>query len=278
MQQRQILFFRNLVTLLISALLFSCSQYQKIIKSSDYELKYKAAKEYFAKKDYTRAMALFEELVPITRGTQRAEEVAYYYAECNYQLGDYLLAGFHYKDFYRLFPQSDKAETALFRNAFCYFKNSPSSSLDQENTLIAIQEFQFFIESYPDSKLIPECNAHIDALRLKLETKAYNISKLYYNVGEYKAAIQSFGNLLKDFPDTRFREEAAFLTLKSSYLLAINSIESKKMERLQQAASLYTKFIDQFPKSKLLGQAESMYNSCNRFLASYSKTANSTKP
>lgn len=270
--------FRTLVFLLMPVLLFSCSRYQKIIKSSDYDLKYKAAKEYFAKKDYTRAMSLFEELIPITRGTQRAEEVAYYYAECNYELGDYLLAGFHYKDFYRLFPQSEKAETALFRNAFCYFKNSPSSSLDQENTLIAIQEFQFFIEAYPESKHIPDCNAYIDELRMKLETKAYNISKLYYNVGEYKAAIQSFNNLMKEFPDTKYREEAAFLTLKSSYLLAINSVESKKMERLKQTTSLYTKFIDQFPKSKLLGQAESMYNSCTRFLASYTKIANSTKP
>ena len=42
----------------------SCSKYQKLLKSSDMELKYEAAMAYYDDEKYERAMALFEELIP----------------------------------------------------------------------------------------------------------------------------------------------------------------------------------------------------------------------
>jgi len=52
----------SLLLLSLSLLLVSCSEYQKILKSNDYELKYKSAVEYYQKKDFSRAQALFQEL------------------------------------------------------------------------------------------------------------------------------------------------------------------------------------------------------------------------
>ena len=102
-------------------------------------------------------------------------------------------------------------------------------------------------------------NEIIDKLRTKLEKKAYEIAKQYYNLSDYKASIYSFTNVLKDFPDTKYREELNFLIIKSNYLLAINSIEAKKEERLKATIDAYLKFVDTFPKSEYLQSAESIY-------------------
>ena len=263
MKALQFISFR-LLPLVFMVLAFSCGKYQKVLKSSDFDYKYKMAVKYYEKQDYIRALPLFEELMTVFRGTARSEEVALYYANCEYEIGDYYLAGFHYKEFVKMFPQSKHAEEAMFKNAYCYYRNSPVSSLDQANTMVALQEFGLFLNMFPNSTRIQECNDIVDRLRLKLETKAFDNAKLYYNLANYKASQQAFMNFAKEFPDSRFREEAAFLQLKSAYLLAINSIETKQKERFQSTMGIYLKFIDAFPKSKFLSQAESIYITCNK--------------
>jgi len=256
-----------LFSLVFSLLFASCSKYQKTLRSADYETKFKAAVGYFDKRDYSRALPLFEELITVFRGTVKAEEVAWYFSRCQYEVGDLMLASFHFKEFYRTFPNSPHAEEALFKNAYCYFLNSPPSSLDQANTHSAIEEFQLFVNLFPESQRIAEANELVDKLRGKLEQKAFDNARMFYEIGEYKAAIQGFNNLAKEFPDSRHREEAAFLQMKSSYLLAINSIESKKQIRFEQTRSYYKRFAEQFPESKFISQARGIHEICERELS-----------
>ena len=62
------------------------------MKSTDYELKFEKAKEYYQEKDYIKATQLFDELLTIYKGSSKAEEVNYYYAECYYGNRDFILA------------------------------------------------------------------------------------------------------------------------------------------------------------------------------------------
>ncbi|HRG59456.1 MAG TPA: outer membrane protein assembly factor BamD [Bacteroidia bacterium] len=254
-----------IIVLGFSILLFSCKgSYQRLLKSSDYELKYKRAIEYYEKKDYTRALPLLEELVTVMRGTARAEKIHYYFAQTNYAIEDYLLASYHFKDFARTYPQSQWVEEATYLSAYCFYLTSPPYSLDQSNTISAIQEMQVFINLYPQSTHLQECNQIIDKLRLKLENKAFDISKLYYNTANYQAAIVAFNNFQKDFPDSKYREEASYLQLKSAHLLAINSIETKMPERLKNTQDLCQKYLDTFPKGRYHSATESIFEASKR--------------
>jgi outer membrane protein assembly factor BamD len=244
----------------------SCNNYNRLLKSSDFELKYVKAVEYYGKKNYVKALPLFEELMTVYRGTGKAEQVNYYYAYCNFGLEDYLLASYHLKNFVRTFPKSEFAEDAMFTSAYCYFLDSPVYSLDQENTVKAISEFQLFVNLYPNSAKISDCNDYIDRLRAKLERKSYENALLYFNIEDYKASMQAFKNLLKDFPDNPYREEANFLILKSNYLLAKNSINEKKEERFKSTIEHYYKFIDNFKESNYLSEAESIFESSQKQL------------
>ncbi len=245
--------------LLIMTGILSCSKFDRLVKSSDYELKYKKALEYYNKGNYTNAQILLEELIPVFKGTERAEEVYYYYAYCSYNQADYGLAAYHFKTFSRNFPRSKHVEECAYLNAYCYYLNSPGYTLDQSDTKNAISEMQAFINNYPESKRIDSCNMVVDELRQKLEKKAYAICKQYYFLDDWKAAIAECANFLKDYPDSKSYDEVFFLMIKSNYLLAVNSIESKKQERLDKTIENYLKFVDLYPNSVYLKEAEKIY-------------------
>lgn len=254
------------ILLLISVVFAGCSKYQRVLKSNDFDKKFDMAKLMYDNGKYQKAFPLFEELITVFRGTTRAEDVYYYYSYCNYHLGDYMLAGYHFDNFVRTFPRSIRSEDAQFMNAKCYFLDSPEPSLDQSSTYKAIDELQLFINKYPESEKVDECNDLIDRLRYKLETKSYNSAKLYYRLGEYKAAIFALRNTLADFPDTKFREEISYMILRSSFLLAENSVDSKKFERFESAIDESEAFMERFPRSKNLSDAQNIKENCKKEL------------
>ena len=247
---------------LIVFVLFSCGEFNKILKSSDYELKYTKAMEYYDKTNYTSAQTLLEELIPVYKGTDRAEEIYYYYAYCSYYLTDYALAGFHFRTFVRTYHSSKHAEECAFMNAYCYYLSSPKYSLDQTDTKNAINEMQNFLNEYPESNRVDSCNILVDKLRAKLERKAYEISKSYFLRNDWKAATPACENFMKDFAESSHTEEMRFMIIKSYYLLAKNSIESKKYDRLEKAMTNYLKFVDLHPNSQYLAEAEIIYKDC----------------
>lgn len=248
---------------------FTIGKFNKLVKSSDMDAKYAAAKKYFEKEDYTKALTLFEELMSVYRGTEKGEEVHYYYAYCNYNLEDFLVAGYQFRNFAKSYPNSIHTEECAYMNAYCFYINSPEYSLDQIDTKLAIKEFQRFTLQYPKSTRIEECNKLLDKLRGKLERKSFENSMLYYDTGDYKAAISALGNHLKDYPDSKNVEEIHYKIIKSYYLLAINSIDSKKQERFKLACDSYLKFVDKYPQSSYLKDAETIYTSALKSLEKY---------
>lgn len=256
--------FLLLITCCLFLAFFSSCEVNKILKSSDYEYKYTKAIEYYNKTNYTSAQTLFEELIPVFKGTDRAEEIYYYYAYCHYYLTDYALAGFHFRTFVRNFHNSKHAEECAFLNAYCYYLSSPRYSLDQTDTKNAIQEMQNFLNEYPESQRVDSCNILVDKLRGKLERKAYEIAKSYFFRNDWKAATPACENFMKDFPESAHNDEMTFMIIKSYYLLAKNSIESKKPERIEKAIVNYLKFVDLHPNSQFLPEAEVIYKDCER--------------
>ena len=248
--------------ILCAVTLTSCDGYNRLLKSSNYELKLERANQYYAKGNYVKASALFEELIPVYKGTEKAEEIYYYFSYCNYYQGDYALSQYHFKNYYRNFPMGKHAEECLYMNAYCYYLNSPIYKLDQTDTKNAMAELQNFIDMYPESTRIDSCNKINDVLRFKLEQKEHDITNQYFNIGDYKAAIASGRNFMKDFPESNYIDEILFTTIDSYYLLAVNSVETKKLERLNLAMESYLKLVDLYPKSSYLAKAETVYESC----------------
>ena len=246
--------------LFITCILHSCGEYQKVLKSNDYNYKYEKALAYYEEGDYNRAMPLFKELSVIMKGTEKIQEVNFYYAYCNYSTGDNLMAAYLFRNYTINYPNSKHTEECAYMQAYCYYNEAPIYSLDPTNTYRAIKELQSFIDRYPESNRIEECNELIDELRFKLSSKAFENAKQYYTTSNYKSAIIALDNVLIDFPSLNKREEAHFLIVKSTYLLANNSISSKILERLKLTIEAYSHFKDNYPESNYLKELELIYD------------------
>jgi len=235
----------------------SC-KFSKLLKSDDSEKKYAMALQLYSEKDYSRALQLFDQLMGIMRATDKAQKIYYDEAYCYYYSKDYTMASYYFKRFSSNFPNTREAEECTFMSAYCNCQNSPEYSLDQTTTHDAIKELQAFINTYPESKRIPECNDLIDKMREKLETKDFKIAQLYYRMDDYLAAITSFNNILKDYPETQKKEEIMFLIFKSYNKYAVQSIDSKKRERMGKAFIAYNDFATLYPSSQFIAEAKSL--------------------
>jgi outer membrane protein assembly factor BamD len=242
--------------LVISAI--SCGKFNKLVKSTDLNEKYVAAEAYYLKGDYYHAQQLFDELITYYRGTANGEKIYYYYAYSYYGMRDFTTAAYYFKSFAATYPHSKYTRETQYMSAYCTYLDSPDLALDQANTLSAIKDLQLFVNIYPKSDSVAICNKLIDDLRYKLETKEFEISKLYFKLEEYKAAIVSFKNTIKDYPNTKYKEECLYYIMKANYLYAYNSIESKKKVRYQSALTAYESLIEEFPQTKYLKEAENV--------------------
>ncbi|MEM7163307.1 MAG: outer membrane protein assembly factor BamD, partial [Bacteroidota bacterium] len=243
--------------------------YNKVLKSNNLEYKYGKAVEYYKDGQCIKALPLFEELIALYRGTAKSEKIFYYYAQTHYCLKDYILAGYYFKQFGKTFPNSQFVEECTFLSAYCNYLESPGYSLDSGPTQTALNELQLYLELFPNTELKDSVNTLMDELNIKLERKAFENSKLYLRTERYKSAVIALQNVLKDYPATDFREEVMFMIIEANYKLAINSIESKKRERLEDTIDSYHKFVDNFENSTNLSKAEQYYLNARKELEVY---------
>ena len=246
--------------MLVSLVMLSaCGDYNKILKSTDYEFKYKKAVEYYEEGEYVRAGSLFQELVNIYRGTSRDDKIYYYYAKSMIGQKDYLMAGHYFKSLIKEVPTSEYVQEAQFMVGYCSYLMSPKPRLDQGVTQEAIDALQLYINLYPFSDQVDEANRLIDELQDKMVYKSYLNARLYFDFENFKAAVVALTNSLNDYPDSQYREEIMYMLLKSKYLLAVNSVQEKQEERLSSALDEYFTFVDNYPESKYRKEADKFY-------------------
>ena len=159
---------RVFLILIIAGLLVSCNGINKILKSKDPEYKLRMAEQYFVKKKYHLAQAIYEDVMPNFRGTPLFEDLYYKYAYCAYYQKDYLNAENLFKNFLEAFPNSTRAEELDYMRAYCFYKMSPKVALDQTNTIKAMGLLQTFINTHPGSPRNKEATELIDICRVKL--------------------------------------------------------------------------------------------------------------
>lgn len=246
--------------LLLIAVLGSCSQYQKALKSEDIGFKNKIANEKYEKKKYKKAIRLYEQIAPAYKGKPQAERLFYFYSKSLYETKQYYLAGYQFESFAASYPKSEKREEAAFLGAECFYNLSPVYSLDQTDTDKALSKLQKFIDTYPNSEYLPKANEYVKELTTKLEKKAFQVAKQYHDIAdyrlEYSTAIKALDNFILDYPGTPFKEEALYYKFDSAYKLALNSIPSKKEERLNTAKAYYSSLLKFKPDTEFKAKAD----------------------
>lgn len=251
--------------LMMTLLLSSCGEYNKILKSTDYELKYSYAKKYFNAKQYSKSATLLEELVPIFKGTAFAEESLYLLAQSYYGQKDYQTASQYFNTYYTTYPKGEYVELARYYSGYGLYLDSPDPRLDQKQTYDAISQLQLYLEYYPQSERSAEAQKIMFELQEKLAYKELLATRLYYNLGTYmgnnfQSCVITAQNALKNYPFSKYREEFIYLMLQSKYELALVSVEEKLQGRYRDVVDEYYNYMNEFPEGKYVKQAQRFYN------------------
>ena len=262
----------NIYILLVVALLAaSCSEYTKLQKSTNSNLKFEKGKAYYEKGKYLQAATLLESVLPVFRGTEKGEETLYLLAMSHLQNKDYLTAKNYFSSYFRNYPKGKYAETCKFYMGFCYYKDSPAVKLDQSATKSSIAEFTMFVELYPESERIPDVISLVHEMQEKLAYKAYLNASLYYKLGNYMgnnylSAIITATNAIKEFPSNKYEEDFAFIILKSKFQQAEKSVREKMEDRYRDTVDEYYNFTNDFPNSKYQKEAQQIFEKSKKFL------------
>lgn len=255
---------KYLFLLPLLAMLASCTEYSKVLKSRDVDYKFDYAKRAYEEKKYLQASTILNEIYTPLRGTANGEEALFLLAMSYYGNQDYTNANVFFKTYYQRYPKGKFAELANFYSGYGFYLESPDPQLDQSYTIKAIEELQNFLERYPTSEKAAEAQNAIFEMQDKLTLKELQNAQLYYNLGNfmgnnYESAVIVARNALKDYPYSKYREDFEFLILKSKYQMAKNSISEKMNERYGDVVDEYYSFVNNFPESKHLKEAQTIF-------------------
>jgi len=218
-----------------------------------------AAFFFYNRGDFDKAAFLLEELQGAYRGDDRARTVLYHYAYSKYESGLYVVASYYFENYTQLYPNDEKTPECLFMVGYCNYLESAPYYLDQEFTRKAITQLQLFINTYPYADQVSRANVLMAQLRERLARKEFENARLYYLIQNYKAAVTAFEVMVQEYPDSKFREEAEFLHVKSAVLLADVSSTRRQKNRYLDAIELYERFVDRYPESNFIKEAEASY-------------------
>ena len=226
---------RLFLLILLSFLMISCNDYQKLLNSPENEVdKYNAAEEYYENGEFRRANALIEQIIPSYRGKPQGERLVFFFANSYFETRSYYSAAIQFENFIKSYPNSQRIQEAYFMEAKSYFMLSPLYTLDQDDTFTGIDKLQVFINRFPNSEYVAEALELMEQLQNKIEKKEFEVAKQYYTIRDYSSAIKSLDNFIADNPGTIFREEALYYRWLSQYEIAVNSIESRINERVTE--------------------------------------------
>ena len=259
--------FRIFTIVFLSSILLSCNEYQKLLNSTDNDTdKYNAAEKYYNDGEFRRANALIEQLIPSYRGKPQGERLVFFFADSYFQIKLYYSAAIQFENFIKSYPNSQRIQEAYFMEAKSYYMLSPLYTLDQDDTYTGIDKLQVFINRFPNSEYVSEALELMNDLQNKLEEKDFEISKQYYTIRDYTSAIKALDNFVADNPGTIFREEALYYKWLSQFEIAINSIESRIVDRVTELERSLDNFLRNYPDTIFIEDLSKKINIAKQLL------------
>lgn len=197
----------GIIYFILISTIFSCktSDVEKVLSAEE---RFELGIREFNNENYIEAINEFSIITMQYPGSAVSDDAQFYLGECRFMREEYLLASYEYEALKRNMPASPLLPIAQYKIALCYYMLSPKSQLDQTYSLKAIDEFQAFIEYFPNDTLVIDAEGKIKELRERLAKKDYETAILYVNMEYYKAATFYFDKVIELYHDTKYAELA----------------------------------------------------------------------
>ena len=227
---------KNLIVFLISALLIlSCSKKDKIeatLEEGTIEeqmiLAYKEGLEFlekgdalYASKKFNEAEILFPQSIWAPKSSVMSAYSLYYY---NY----YGMAIFHLERHLKNYPNDKNLAYVHYLIAICYFEKLADEKKDLEPLIQTQKKFEYIINNYPNTDFAIDSKYKLDLILDMLAAKEMYIGRHYMETEKWIGAINRFKNVINNYDDTVYVEEALHRLVEIYYKIGLID-EAKKV-------------------------------------------------
>ena len=151
-----------------------------------------------------------------------------------------------YKDFEVFFPFLPEATYAQMQVAMVHYKQMDKPDRDRTHALAAEEEFQVFLQKYPNDPLAPQAQQHLREVQEVLAEGEYRIGYYYYVKGDKRAAAARLLTVTARYP----------LYSKSDEALWMMGDIFASSEHKEVASLYYARIVKDYPLSNLAPQAK----------------------
>ena len=227
---------KSLIVFLISALLIlSCSKKDKIeatLEEGTIEeqmiLAYNEGLEFlekgdalYASKKFNEAEILFPQSIWAPKSSVMSAYSLYYhnyYGDAIFQLERHL----------KNYPNDKNLAYVHYLIAICYFEKLSDEKKDLEPLIQTQKKFEYIINNYPNTDFAIDSKYKLDLILDMLAAKEMYIGRHYMETKKWIGAINRFKNVINNYDDTVYVEEALHRLVEIYYKIGLID-EAKKV-------------------------------------------------
>jgi outer membrane protein assembly factor BamD len=167
------------------------------------------------------------------------------------------LAVGEYKNFIVFFPFLDEAAYAQMQVGMAHYRMMEKSDRDNSEALEAEQEFQDFLQKYPQSPLVPKAEQDLRNVQEVIADGQFRIASFYYVKQDFPAAAARLVDVSQRYPLYSESDEALWM-LGNIYMRAkkFSKSEDDKNHWGDLAGKCFSQIVQYYPKSPRLALAK----------------------
>ena len=243
-------FLNNIFLILIICLIISCSKKEKvsIIKEKNIETQmieaFREGYEELENGDVLFAAKKFNEAELLFPQSEWAPRAALLAAYSYYSQDYYYDAEYELNRFLKIYPNEKSIPYAHYLLGMVYYEKIIDEKKDLEPLMLAEKKFKFIEKNYPDTDFALDASYKLDLIQDYLASKEMYIGIHYMKKKKWIAAINRFKNVVNNYNETSFIDEALHRLVEIHYKLGLVQ-ESQKYASLlgynYQSSEWYSK-------------------------------------
>ncbi len=227
----------NFILIFLISIFLSCSKNEKVslVKEKNIETQMIEAFEEGYKElengDVLFAAKKFNEAELLYPQSEWAPKAALMAAYSYYSQDYYYDAEYELNRFLKVYPNEKNIPYAHYLLAMVYYEKIVDEKKDLKPLVMAEKKFKFIQENYPNTDFALDSSYKLDLIEDYLASKEMYIGIHYMNKKKWIAAINRFKNVVNNYEETAFIDEALHRLVEIHYRIGL-------IEESQKYASL----------------------------------------
>lgn len=188
---------------------------------------YKNAYIYFEKGDWDNSINMFKDVEKYYGYTEWAQKASYLILYMYYEANEPVKALEYAKKIKKLYPTSKNMDYVEYIIGLIFYEEINSISRDQENSKLALKQFNKILNKYPNSIYAPDVRLKIDLINQQLAGKQMYLARYYISKSKWIPAIKRLKIIIKDYDTSIYTQEALHRLVEIYYKLG-NYQDAKK--------------------------------------------------